>query len=372
MRGIVAATPHACCLSRHPPSPHHPPPRPFFPQALLGPSGAGKSTLMDMLAQRKCTGRLLGVLLVNGEAPTADFVHLCSYVPQYDNFVPVMTTLEVMQFYAGIILPRTWAASRRAARVSEVLQEMGLAHAQRTLVGGQSPGGLLIRGLSGGERKRLSIAAGVIAAPSVVFLDEPTTGLDSFAALTVGAAPARGAAGREAAQQPRSSRRAGGALIRSSARQPQPMRLSAEQASSGAWFPFQLFPPSPPLSACCLPLARSWVTSSAWRATAGTWSSRPSTSRAPRSGPCLTRWGPSGVKARRPLAPALWWSRAPHSVVNLEARALWHSTQEGAPAGETPPGRRLPYSPLEPPPSPVPVPARPAPRPAASPRPPIR
>ena len=55
----------------------------------------------------------------------------------------------------------------------------------RTMVGGTLPGGLLLRGLSGGERKRLSIAAGIIAAPSIVFLDEPTSGLDSFAALTV-------------------------------------------------------------------------------------------------------------------------------------------------------------------------------------------
>jgi ABC-type multidrug transport system ATPase subunit len=90
-----------------------------------------------------------------------------------------------MQFYAGMILPGCWSTSRRAARVEEVLQEMGLAHATKTLAGGQMPGGRTIRGLSGGERKRLSIAAGILAAPSVVFLDEPTTGLDSFSALTV-------------------------------------------------------------------------------------------------------------------------------------------------------------------------------------------
>jgi len=155
------------------------------PKALLGPSGAGKSTLMDMIAQRKSTGNLSGDLLVNGRSPTRNFIRMCAYVPQCDNFVPVMTTKEVMQFYAGIILPRSWGSVRRAARVEEVLQEMGLVHTQHTLVGGESPGGLLLRGLSGGERKRLSIAAGIIAAPSVVFLDEPTTGLDSFAALTV-------------------------------------------------------------------------------------------------------------------------------------------------------------------------------------------
>lgn len=62
---------------------------------------------------------------------------------------------------------------------------MGLKHKAKTMVGGTLPGGLMLRGLSGGERKRLSIAAGILAAPSIVFLDEPTSGLDSFAALTV-------------------------------------------------------------------------------------------------------------------------------------------------------------------------------------------
>jgi ATP-binding cassette subfamily G (WHITE) protein 2 len=84
-----------------------------------------------------------------------------------------------------IILPSTWTAARRKARISEVLAEVGLAHARATVVGGTLPGGLMLRGLSGGERKRLSVASGILAAPTFLFLDEPTSGLDSFAALTV-------------------------------------------------------------------------------------------------------------------------------------------------------------------------------------------
>jgi len=55
---------------------------------------------------------------------------------------------------------------------------------QAAQVGGLLPGGLSLRGISGGERKRLSIAAGIVAAPSVVFLDEPTSGAFPRCCLT--------------------------------------------------------------------------------------------------------------------------------------------------------------------------------------------
>ncbi|WIA12631.1 hypothetical protein OEZ85_006286 [Tetradesmus obliquus] len=153
-------------------------------QALMGPSGAGKSTLMDILAMRKSTGQLTGSLLLDGQPASHAFIKQAAYVPQDDNFIPAMTTREVLHFYADITLPAPQRKAR-SMRVNEVLAAVGLETAAHTLVGGSLPGGLMLRGLSGGERRRLSIAAGILAAPAVLFLDEPTSGLDSFAALSV-------------------------------------------------------------------------------------------------------------------------------------------------------------------------------------------
>ncbi|KAJ9518404.1 hypothetical protein QJQ45_018417 [Haematococcus lacustris] len=154
--------------------------------ALLGPSGAGKSTLMDMLTQRKQVGELSGRLLLNGHlaGPGAMAEH-SAYVPQEDVFMPQMTAEETLRFYAVMRLPYGITAGAREQRAADALQLVGLGHCRHTMVGGQLPGGLQLRGLSGGEKKRLSLAVGIITAPAILFLDEPTSGLDSHAALSV-------------------------------------------------------------------------------------------------------------------------------------------------------------------------------------------
>jgi ATP-binding cassette subfamily G (WHITE) protein 2 len=153
--------------------------------ALMGPSGAGKSTLLDLLAGRKAVGRLGGGVLMNGRPCGTLFKRISAYVAQEDVFVPTMTATETLVFHATLTLPSAVDSTEREARIADVLRLMGLWRARHTQVGGALPGGILVRGLSGGEKRRLNIGCALIASPSLLFLDEPTTGLDSFAALNV-------------------------------------------------------------------------------------------------------------------------------------------------------------------------------------------
>jgi ATP-binding cassette subfamily G (WHITE) protein 2 len=76
-------------------------------------------------------------------------------------------------------------SQERDALALRLIEDVGLKGKEETYVGGPLPGGLCIRGLSGGEKRRLSLCCGTITEPSLLFLDEPTSGLDSFAALAV-------------------------------------------------------------------------------------------------------------------------------------------------------------------------------------------
>jgi ATP-binding cassette, subfamily G (WHITE), member 2 len=75
------------------------------------------------------------------------------------------------------------SAQAKDALARRLIEDVGLKGKENTYVGGPLPGGLRVRGLSGGEKRRLSLCCGTVTAPSLLFLDEPTSGLDSFAAL---------------------------------------------------------------------------------------------------------------------------------------------------------------------------------------------
>lgn len=150
---------------------------------LLGPPGAGKTTLLETLAGRKAVSRtqiLSGEIKVNGKPWTPDFNRVCGYVAQDDYHIPQLTVQETLEFSSRLRSHETLSEERKRERVDVVLDVLGIRHVKDTCVGGE-----LLRGVSGGERKRVSIGVELVTMPSVLFMDEPTSGLDSSAAYDV-------------------------------------------------------------------------------------------------------------------------------------------------------------------------------------------
>ncbi|KAK9154201.1 hypothetical protein Sjap_001681 [Stephania japonica] len=149
--------------------------------AVLGASGSGKSTLIDALANRIAKGSLKGTLTLNGEALESRLLKVISaYVMQDDLLFPMLTVEETLMFSAEFRLPRSLSTSKKKARVQQLIEQLGLRAAAKTVIGDEGH-----RGVSGGERRRVSIGIDIIHDPIVLFLDEPTSGLDSTSAFMV-------------------------------------------------------------------------------------------------------------------------------------------------------------------------------------------
>lgn len=150
--------------------------------AIIGASGAGKTTLLNFLSGREISQNLkkTGSIKVNGQEKETirNFSANSAYVQQDDILFQTMTVRECLEFAAKLKLPGTNAD--KVQRVNELIDELKLNKCQFTRIGGP-----LIKGVSGGERKRTSIGVELITDPSLIFLDEPTTGLDSFTATSV-------------------------------------------------------------------------------------------------------------------------------------------------------------------------------------------
>ncbi|KAM3958469.1 LOW QUALITY PROTEIN: ATP-binding cassette sub-family G member 1 [Aphomia sociella] len=141
--------------------------------AILGPSGAGKSTLLNILAGYRVNGAG-GHIYTNGEPRNLrQFSKLSRYIMQEDLLQPFITVQEAMCIAADLKLGTALTKKEKVVVVEEIVQLLRLAKARDTTTEQLS-----------GERKRLSIALELLNNPPVIFLDEPTTGLDDVSSST--------------------------------------------------------------------------------------------------------------------------------------------------------------------------------------------
>ncbi|KAK7279727.1 hypothetical protein RJT34_24784 [Clitoria ternatea] len=145
--------------------------------AVLGPSGSGKSTLLNALAGRLHGQGLSGTILANSTKLTKPVLRRTGFVTQDDILYPHLTVRETLEFCAMLRLPRSLPRAAKVAAAESAMAELGLRKCEHTIIGNS-----FIRGVSGGERKRVSIAHEMLVDPSLLILDEPTSGLDSTAA----------------------------------------------------------------------------------------------------------------------------------------------------------------------------------------------
>lgn len=151
---------------------------------IMGPSGSGKSTFLSVVSSvtLDTSGQLdvNGKILVNGRVPGPWMQSLSAFVPQEDKLLPTLTVRESLIYSALLRLPGTSIKSV-SSRASTVMNELGLDSVQDSLVGGVRN----MRGVSGGERRRVTIGMELITDPSLVIMDEPLSGLDSFTAFNL-------------------------------------------------------------------------------------------------------------------------------------------------------------------------------------------
>ncbi|KAJ6433552.1 hypothetical protein OIU84_017278 [Salix udensis] len=153
--------------------------RPGEMMAIAGPSGAGKSTLLEVLAGVIPPNRVSGEVLVNRHPMNARyFRRLSGYVAQEEALFPLLTVKETLMYSARLRLSGSFHTA--AARVQELLKQLGLEHVANVRIGSESK-----RGISGGEKRRVSVGVDLVHDPAVLLIDEPTSGLDSASALHI-------------------------------------------------------------------------------------------------------------------------------------------------------------------------------------------
>lgn len=154
---------------------------------IMGPSGSGKTSLLNSMAGRlrddmSTKYMLYGSMSFNRQIPSQEVVHsICSFVTQDDDaLLASLTVRETLRYAAGLRLPKWMSKAQKTQRAEEILLKMGLKDCADNLIGND-----VIKGISGGEKRRVTIAVQILTEPRVLLLDEPLSGLDAFTALSI-------------------------------------------------------------------------------------------------------------------------------------------------------------------------------------------
>lgn len=141
---------------------------------IMGGSGSSKTSLLNLLVGKVESSTLTsGTITLDGEQRGAyKWLSRVSYLEQFDTFMPTLTVEESIR-YALIFKGREIKPSNIPERINNIIDELGLDAIR----------GSLLSSISGGERKRAMLAVELVVEPDVIFLDEPTAGLDSHLAL---------------------------------------------------------------------------------------------------------------------------------------------------------------------------------------------
>ncbi|KAM0951087.1 putative ABC transporter, AAA+ ATPase domain, ABC-2 type transporter [Dioscorea sansibarensis] len=149
--------------------------------AMMGPSGSGKTTLLTTLAGRRSSSSIVtGSITYNNSPFSSSLNRLTGFVTQDDIHYPHLTVFETLLYTALLRLPKSINEQQKISHVDTVITQLGLVACRDSIIGDH-----YLRGISGGERKRVSIGQEVLIDPSLLFLDEPTSGLDSTTAQRI-------------------------------------------------------------------------------------------------------------------------------------------------------------------------------------------
>ncbi|KAI8054340.1 hypothetical protein BDF22DRAFT_742266 [Syncephalis plumigaleata] len=146
--------------------------------AIIGPTGTGKTCLLSALAGQSNQGQVTGSLYLNGQPVNSKRINkLTGFVHQDSLIYDTLTVREALEMSVKMRCSRSLSVVEQNRRIHEILRVLHLEHVANTIIGNT-----LKRGISGGEKKRVCVGMELITEPVVLFLDEPTTGLDALAA----------------------------------------------------------------------------------------------------------------------------------------------------------------------------------------------